>query len=46
LYEDQTPKHEYVVNDYECKIEYFLSDRIYLTWAKFVKTIPFPQGLK
>lgn len=46
LYEDRAPKCEYVVNDREYKIGYFLSDEIYLKWATFIKTIPLPQVAK
>ena len=40
LYEDQAPKCEYVVNDHQYNIGYYLSDGIYPKWATFVKTIP------
>lgn len=46
LYEDRAPKCEYVVNDHEYKIGYFLSDEIYPKWATFIKTIPLPQVAK
>jgi len=41
FYEDRTPKREYVVNDHDHQIWYFLSDVIKPKWAAFVKAIPF-----
>ena len=46
LYDDQTSKCEYFINEHVYKIEYYLSDGIYAKWMTFVKTIPFPQGAK
>jgi len=46
LYENWAPKCEYVINEYEYKIGYYLSDEIYPKWATFVKTIPLSQGPK
>jgi len=46
LYENQAPKYEYVLNEYEYKIGYYLSDGIYLKWATFGKTIPLAQWPK
>ena len=45
LYE-RPPKCEDLVNDHDYKIGYFLSDRIYPSWAMFVKNISFSQGSK
>jgi len=42
LYEDWTPKYEYVFNGHEYSIEYFLSNGIYPKWVTFVKIISFP----
>jgi len=46
MYEDRAPKCEYVVNEHQYNIEYYLSDGIYPQWVAFVKTIPLPQGPK
>jgi len=46
LYADRAPKYEYVVNGHQYNIGYYLSDRIYLKWATFVKTVPLPKGPK
>ena len=46
LYEDRPPKCEYLVNDHDYKIGYFLLDRIYSNWATFVTNISFLQGPK
>ena len=46
MYEDRAPKCEYVVNEHQYNIGYYLSDGIYPQWATFVKTIPLPQGPK
>ena len=46
MYDDRAPKCEYVINDHQYHIGYYLSDGIFPKWATFVKTIPLPQGPK
>ena len=46
LYQYCAPKYEYVVNDHEYRIEYFLSDDTYPKWTQLVRSIPLPQGPK
>ena len=43
LYENWAPKCEYVINEYEYKIGYYLSDEIYPKWATFVVYPTFPM---
>jgi hypothetical protein len=44
LVSDNTPACNYIVNDHECNMGYYLADGIYPEWATLAKTIQNPEN--